>query len=83
MPLVIRKFTFLLNSVMEEVFRSLTKVKVPIQQCINTPLQAKILHSKSYLSESAEVISAKCTCTSTCYAEKLPLYLIYHHIVHD
>ena len=28
----------------EEVFRSFTQVKVPIQQCKNTPLQVKVLH---------------------------------------
>lgn len=34
---------------------------VPIQQCKISPFQVKVLHEKSYLSTSAEVLAAKCT----------------------
>ncbi len=48
-------------AVVEEVLRSFTEVKVLTPQCKNTPSQVKVLHSKSYLSISTEVLLAKCT----------------------
>ena len=33
---------------LEEVLRSFSAVKVPIQQRTNTPLQVKVLHEKKY-----------------------------------
>lgn len=45
--------------VLQEVFRSFTYDIVLISQYKTSPLQVKLLHSKSYL--SVKVLSAKCT----------------------
>ncbi len=48
-------------SVVEEVLRSFTEVKVATPQCKSTLLRVKVLHSKSYLSKSIKVLASKYT----------------------
>lgn len=58
----------------EEEHRSFTCVKGLIKQCIDTQLQAEVLHSSSYL--STEVLSVKCIKGST--VKVLVLYESVH-----
>lgn len=58
----------LICAVLEEVFRSLTWVKVPVQTCKNSPLQEKVLRSEPYSRKSTEALTTKCMykCTFAC-----------------
>lgn len=54
----IKSFSSKSSPVMDKVFQSFTLVKVATLlyvHCKNTPLQVKVLHSKSYLRKSMEV----------------------------
>lgn len=43
---------YIKSAAVEEVFRSFTQGKVPVQQCKNTLLEVKALHSKFYTSQN-------------------------------
>ena len=74
------------SAVVEEVFRSLTQVKLAILHVKNTLL--KVWHSNSYLSRSTEVLAAKCTLSikvkvlitssKVLYYYRILYYYLYH-----